>query len=239
MIGITSYGGYIPRLRLDRMSIFQNMGWFAPAIVVVAQGERSFCNWDEDSLTMAVAASRDCLVGMNKSAVDAVYLCSTTLPFADRLNAGILKTALNLKDEIHAADFTSTVRAGTTALIDALSMVRSGDRNQVLVTATDKRLTKAATFYEMWFGDGAASLLTGDTDVIAEFLGSHTVTYDFVDHYRGFHSQYDYMWEERWVRDEGYSKIIPEAITGLFNKLSISMDDVDKLVFPSRPNTVR
>ena len=232
MIGITSYGGYIPRLRLNRMSIFQNMGWFAPAIVVVAQGERSFCNWDEDSLTMAVAASRDCLVGMKKSAVDAVYLCSTTLPFADRLNAGIVKTALNLKDEIHAADFTSTVRAGTTALIDAFSMVRSGDRNQVLVTAADKRLAKAAYFYEMWFGDGSASLLAGDTDVIAEFLGSYTVTYDFVDHYRGSDSQYDYMWEERWVRDEGYSKIIPEAITGLFNKLSISMDDVDRLVFP-------
>ena len=40
MIGIKSYGGYIPRLRLNRMSIYQSMGWFAPAIVLVAQGER-------------------------------------------------------------------------------------------------------------------------------------------------------------------------------------------------------
>ncbi len=85
MIGIVSYGGYIPRLRLNRMSIFQEMGWFAPAIVMVAQGERSFCNWDEDSLTMAVAASQDCLKGLDKSTVEALYLCSTTLPFADRL----------------------------------------------------------------------------------------------------------------------------------------------------------
>jgi len=50
MIGITSYGAYIPRLRLDRMSIFQAMGWFAPAIMMVAQGHRSMCNWDEDSI---------------------------------------------------------------------------------------------------------------------------------------------------------------------------------------------
>ena len=55
MIGIVSYGGYIPKLRLNRMSIFQSMGWFAPAIIMVAQGERSFCNWDEDTLTMAVS----------------------------------------------------------------------------------------------------------------------------------------------------------------------------------------
>jgi hypothetical protein len=84
MIGIVSYGGYIPRLRLNRMSIYQQIGWLVPAVIMVAQGERSMCNWDEDSLTMAVAASRDCLKGMDKAKVDALYLASTTLPFADR-----------------------------------------------------------------------------------------------------------------------------------------------------------
>jgi len=230
MIGVISYGGYIPRLRLERMSIFKNMGWFNPAIVMLAQGERSFCNWDEDSLTMAVAASRDCLSGEDKSAIDTLYLCSTTLPFADRLNAGILKAALNLKNEIRASDSTSSLRAGTTSLIDALNLVRNG--SQALVTASDKRLSKTATNYEMWFGDGAASLLVGDSRVIAEFLGAHSVTYDFIDHYRGAYRSFDYMWEERWVRDEGYGKIIPETVNGLLRKLSITMEDVDKLIFP-------
>ena len=232
MIGITSFGGYIPRLRLNRMSIYENMGWFAPAIVMVAQGERSFCNHDEDSLTMAVASSRDCLAGLDKSKVDGHYLCSTTLPFSDRLNAGIVKTALNLRDDIAAADFASSLRSGTTAMIAALEAVKAGDKHQVLVTATDKREARSAYFYEMWFGDGAASVLVGDEGVVAEYLGSHTVSYDFVDHFRGDGHQYDYMWEERWVRDEGYSRIIPEAINGLFEKLSITMDDVDTLVFP-------
>ena len=36
----------------------------------------------------------------------------------------------------------------------------------------------------------------------------------------------------RWARDEGYAKIIPEAVQGLMAKLNITMDDVDKLVFP-------
>jgi len=232
MIGIVSYGGYIPRLRLDRMSIFQNMGWFAPAIVMVAQGERSFCNWDEDSMTMAVAAARDCLKGVDKQAVDALFLCSTTLPFQDRLNAGIAKTALNLKDNMVAQDVTSWLRAGTTGLITALNCVRSGEVHKALVVGTDKRETRTAAFYEMWFGDGAAAVLVGDTDVIAEFKGSYSVAHDFVDHYRGEGLRYDYTWEERWVRDEGYAKIVPEAVKGLFNKLSISMDDVDKFVFP-------
>ncbi|MFZ4440682.1 MAG: 3-oxoacyl-[acyl-carrier-protein] synthase III C-terminal domain-containing protein, partial [Syntrophales bacterium] len=232
MIGITSYGAYIPRLRLDRMAIFQAMGWFAPAIVMVAQGERSMCNHDEDSLTMAVAAARDCLTGREKMAIDGAYLCSTTLPFADRQNAGIMKTALNLRDDMITADFTSSLRAGTTGLLTALEVAQGGSRKNILVAATDKRETRPACFYEMWFGDGAAALLVGDQDVIAEFKGAYTVSYDFVDHYRGAQKSYDYMWEERWLREEGYSKFIPEAVDGLFKKLAITMNDVQKVVFP-------
>ena len=232
MIGITSYGAYIPRLRLDRMAIYQAMGWFAPAIVMVAQGERSMCNHDEDSLTMAVAAARDCLAGRDKQKIDGAYLCSTTLPFADRQNAGILKTALNLRDDMITADITSSLRAGTTGLLTALESVRGGSRRSILVAAADKRETKPAYFYEMWFGDGAAALLVGDSNVIAEFQGAYTVSYDFVDHYRGAGKRYDYTWEERWLREEGYSKFIPEAVDGLFRKLGITMNDVQKVVFP-------
>ncbi len=232
MVGITAYGAYIPRLRLDRMSIFQSMGWFAPAVVMVAQGERSMCNWDEDSLTMAVAAARDCLTGVDRSRVDGLYLASTTLPFADRQNAGIVATALNLRSDILTADFTASLKAGSGALITALDAVKGGERHQVLVAAADRRETKTAYFYEMWFGDGAAALCVGDENVIAEFLGSHSVSYDFVDHYRGAGDKYDTMWEERWARDEGYAKIIPEAVNGLLDKLGITMDDVDQLVFP-------
>jgi 3-hydroxy-3-methylglutaryl CoA synthase/NAD(P)-dependent dehydrogenase (short-subunit alcohol dehydrogenase family)/putative sterol carrier protein len=232
MIGIVSYGGYVPRLRLNRTSIFQNIGWLVPAVVMVAQGERSFCNWDEDSLTMAVAAARDCLTGVDAKRVDALYLASTTLPFADRLNAGILATALNLRDDILAADVTSSLKAGTTAIVTALEAIRSGDRHQVLVAASDRREAKAASFYEMWFGDGAAALLLGDEGVIAEFKGAYSVSYDFVDHYRGAGQRFSYTWEERWVRDEGYAKIVPQAINGLLDKLGLSIDEVERVVYP-------
>ncbi|MCP4691787.1 MAG: SDR family NAD(P)-dependent oxidoreductase, partial [Desulfobacterales bacterium] len=232
MIGVTSYGAYIPRLRLDRMAIFQSMGWFAPAIMMVAQGERSMCNWDEDPLTMAVAAAKDCLTGMDKQTLDGLYLASTTLPFADRQNAGVVSTALNLRDDIITSDFTSSQKAGSTALITALETVKGGDKKNLMVAATDRRETRTAYFYEMWFGDGAACVMVGDEDVIAEYKGSYSMSYDFVDHYRAAGKRFDYVWEERWARDEGYAKIIPEAVNGLMKKLSISMDQVDKLIYP-------
>jgi len=74
----------------------------------------------------------------------------------------------------------------------------------------------------MWFGDGAASVMVGDKDVIAEYKGSYSISCDFVDHYRGSDNKFDYVWEERWQRDEGYGKIIPQAINGLMKKLGIT-----------------
>ena len=232
MAGIVSYGAYLPRLRLERMGIMMSMGWFAPGLITAAQGERTMCNWDEDSVTMAVAASRDCLVGMDKAKIDGLHLATTSPPFADRSSAGILSEALNLKDEIASADFTSTQKAGTSALTAALSAVKSGDRSCVLVTASDHRRTKAAWFHEMWFGDGAASLLIGDGNVIAEYLGGFSVTHDFLDHYRGLDEKFDYNWEERWIRDEGYMKIYAQAIGGLLKKTGVAPADVAKFVYP-------
>ena len=232
MIGITTYGAYIPRLRLSRAAIVQSMGWFAPAIMAVAQGERAMCSWDEDTLTMAVAAARDCLKGLDKGQLDGLYLASTTLPFADRQNAGILAAALNLNRRLVTADFASSLKAGTTALMTALETVKSGERRRVLVAAGDSRQTRTAYFYEMWFGDGAAAFCVGSEDVIAAYKGGHTVSCDFVDHYRGADRRFDYMWEERWVRDSGYSKLIPEAVNGLLERTGLTIADVDRLVFP-------
>ena len=231
MVGIVSYGSYIPRLRLNRMSIVKSMGWFSQAIVALAKGERSFCDHDEDTVTMAVAAARDCLIGLDKDELDALYLCSTTLPFSDRLNAGIVSTALNLKPEILASDITGSQKAATTGIITALSVAESMDQ-KILVAASDNRRTKPVSNYEMLFGDGSAAVIVGKDQVVAEFEGSHSINYDFIDHYRGATMETDYVWEERWVREEGYTKFIPEVIEGLFAKLSIGTGDVDKLVFP-------
>ncbi len=232
MAGIVSYGGYIPKLRLSRMGIFQTMGWFAPATMAVAGGERSMCNWDEDSLTMAVAAARDCMTGMDRGKLDALYLCSTTLPFADRQNAGIVSLALNLNENVLTADMTASQKIATTGVVTALDAIKGGGKEAVLVVAADNRKTKSAYFHEMWYGDGAAALLMGNENVIAECLGSHSVSIDFVGHYRGATNEYDYNWEERWIRDEGYSKIIPEAVTALLEKCNTSADDISKFIFP-------
>ncbi|MBT4268881.1 MAG: 3-hydroxy-3-methylglutaryl CoA synthase [Deltaproteobacteria bacterium] len=232
MVGITSYGGYIPRLRLNRGVIYGANAWMAPGLIGSAGGERSMANWDEDSLTMAVEAARNCIAGFDKIQIDATYMASVNFPFEDRLNSGVLATALNLNRSLDSADFTASQRAGASAVMAGINAVKSGDFRNVLVAAGDRRITKMAYTHELLAGDGAAALLLGSDNVIAEFKGAATITEDFVDHYRGEGAQFDYNWEERWIKDEGILKIVPATIQSLFEKTGVSGKDIDRFVMP-------
>jgi 3-hydroxy-3-methylglutaryl CoA synthase len=236
MTGITAYGAYIPRLRLQRKAIAQANAWFAPGLVGNAKGERAMANFDEDAVTMAVEAGRACLPAndpiKDRGFVDAAYFASTSMPFSDRQNAGIVASALNLSDDISSVDITSSQRAGTSALIAALDAVGSGRAKSPLVVAGENRKARAASTQELAFGDAAAALTLGKDKVIAKFLGSHSHTVDFVDHFRGEGEEFDYGWEERWIRDEGYTKIVPKAVKHLFEKTGVTGADIAHFVVP-------
>ncbi|NQU64904.1 MAG: OB-fold domain-containing protein [SAR324 cluster bacterium] len=84
----------------------------------------------------------------------------------------------------------------------------------------------------MLFGDAAAAFVVGGEDVIAEYKGSYSVTYDFGDHFRGANSQFDNQWEDRWIRDLGFDQFIPEVVTGLLEKTGLQMTDFSKVIYP-------
>jgi 3-hydroxy-3-methylglutaryl CoA synthase len=237
MTGITSFGAYIPRLRLQRKAVAEANAWFAPSLLAGARGERAMANWDEDAVSMAVEAGRDCLPASDplreRAFIDSIYFASTSAPFADRLNAGIVARALALPQTIAAMDVAGSQRAALSALTAALAAVESGRADAPLIVAGERRKARAASAQELAYGDGAAALLLGRNNVIARFLGSHSVTVDFVDHFRAADAEFDYGWEERWIRDEGFAKIVPEAIRGLLEKTGTTGAEIAHFILPS------
>ncbi len=228
--GILSYGAYIPRLRLQRSAIFAANAWFAAGLKGLAMGERAIANWDEDSVTMAVEAARDCLTGFDRGTVTALSLASTTHPFADRLNSGIVKEALTLSDSISALDVAGSQRAGTSSLIQALNAGVNGGTQ--LCVASELRKARPASEGELVQGDAAAAILVGAGDPIARFIGSHSVTLDFVDHFRASGADFDYTWESRWIRDEGYSMLLGDALAAAIETLVVDPAKIDRLLIP-------
>ena len=238
-VGIHAFGGYVPRRRLQREVIAATNAWFNPGLKGLGKGERSIANWDEDAVTMAVEAARDALgsTGRDGDVIQGLYLASTSLPFQDRQNAGIVAEALHLGHSLRTLDVTGSQRAGTSALVTALQAVAGGG-GPVLVVGAEKRRTKAASPLELTTGDGAAALLIAEGGGAARLLGHATETVDFVDHYRGQNQAFDYVWEERWVRDEGYLEIVPKAVVRALDAAAVEPGAVTHFCFPSAARRV-
>lgn len=222
MVGITSYGAYIPWYRIKREVIHSAMGWAGAGRM---PGEKTVANYDEDNITMAVAAATDCLNGIERKKIDALYFATTSSLYAVRQNAGIIATALDLRPDIRTADFTNSTKSGAGALLSACDAVKAGSLGAVLACASDHRLTQAASDQEQVYGDGAAALLIGRNGVIATLEGSYSASYDFMDRWRVAEDKFEHSWEPRWIREEGYAKFIPEAIYGLLKKYNLDIKD--------------
>ena len=74
MAGITSFGVYIPIYRLDRDEIAQMWGTRSIG------GQKAVAGYDEDAVTMAVAAARQCLTH-HQFQPDGLYFATTTAPY--------------------------------------------------------------------------------------------------------------------------------------------------------------
>src|SRR3546814_11050477 len=109
--------------------------------------------------------------------VSTLLLASTSAPFADRQNAGIVKEALTLPDAVLTLDVGTSQKAGTGALIQAF---RSADSGRTLVAASEKRRARPASEAELANGDAAAALLLGPGQGLATFIGTHLVSAGFV-----------------------------------------------------------
>lgn len=228
-IGITSYGVHIPRYRLSRKTISEAVGWLSPG---AAPGEKAVANYDEDSLTMAAAAGMDCLKGANQAGVDGLYFASTTFPYRERQSAAIIATALDLRHDIRTADFADSLKAGTGAILSAHDSIKGEGAGSILLCASDCRLGKPGSSQEVAFGDGAAALLLGSDGVIASLEGSYSVSYDFPDYRRSEGDKFVRTVEDRFIREEGYAKFIPEAVSGLLRKYELGAKDIAKVAYP-------
>jgi len=234
MVGITGYGGYVPRLRLQRAAAAKANAWLNPGLMGKSKGERAMANWDEDAITMAVEAARDALgPDDDRSRVKALYFGTTTAAFTDRLNAGIVQAALTLEPQTACFDVTGTQRAGLSALSNALAAVRGGLKGEALAATGERRKARAASAQELDGGDAGAAILVGDKDVLAEHIGSAVSTVDFVDHFRAAGEEFDYNWEERWIRDEGFAKIVPPVIKAALAEAKVEPGAVDVFILPT------
>ncbi len=225
MLGIVSYGAYIPIYRLSREAIGQM--WTKS----VGKGEKAVANADEDSLTMGVEAVLDCLNGLDRQKVDGLYFATASPPYVEKQSASIIRAAADLREDILTMDISHSLRGASTAMKAATDAVRAGSARQVMVAASECRIPAPNSDFEANLGDGAAAFLVGDSDVAAEIEGSYHVSSEFIDVWKKPRDTFMQTWEDRFIRDEGYLKILPQAVAALLKKQDIGPKDIAKAAF--------
>ncbi len=221
MAGISSYGAYIPRLRLPLAVI----GGGTPK---PGGPEKAVANYDEDAVTMGVAAAIDCLRGVDRGTIDAVLFASTSYPFKEKQGAAIVAKALDLRRDVHTADLGDSLRAGTSAIRAGLDAIKASSAKRVLVVVGETRMAAPRSAVESSLGDAAAAFLLGADEVAAEIVAMHSVADEIIDVWRTEGDPFVHAWEDRFVVDHGYRANVREVVKGLYAKAGVGSKDVTR-----------
>lgn len=233
--GITGYGAYVPRLRIARATIAAAHRWMAPGLRAQSAGERAHGSWDEDSVTMAVEAARDALAAHeagHAQALRALSFLSATPPAAELQCGALAAELLGLDAGARTRDLTASHRALAATLDDALAAPAAGGAPSLLV-ASDRPRARIASTQEIGQGAGAAAFALGSGRVIATRLGGASRHAMFMDHFRAEGASGDYWWEERWIRDEGYLKLLATTVNDALAGAGQGAAAVDHFILPT------
>jgi hydroxymethylglutaryl-CoA synthase len=218
MAGIKSFGIYLPLWRLP-------LNVISPGF----KGEKAVAALDEDSVTMAVSASQECLRGLDRKIVDGLIFSSTTFPFAEKQLASLIALAIDLRPDIFTLDIGGSLKAGTGGLKVAVDTIQVRGAKNVLVVAADCRTASPGSPLEMSLGDGAAAILVGRDDVIAEFEESFSIANEMMDIWRASGHSFVQTWEERFIVMRGYQAIMIKTIKGLLERQGLKSSDYHRL----------
>jgi hydroxymethylglutaryl-CoA synthase len=222
LVGILSYGAYIPIWRISRDEIARASG--APS----RGGERSVASWDEDSLVMGVEAGCDCLRGIDSREIDGLYFATVSPPFKEKQSASIIASALDLRKDVYTFDITGSPRAATLAVKAASDMVKAGGAKRVLVIAADSRRARPNSDFEQTFGDGAAALLIGEGENIADIVGFSTVVNAIPGPWKREEDIYLNVFDARFDSRYGLLTDVTQAVSELMEKCNIAVKDISK-----------
>jgi len=227
-MGIASHAVYVPRLRLERQEVAAFNGWFNTGLKS-KKGSRAICSWDEDSITMAVEAARSCLAPDVRQTVTDIAVASSTHPFVEPASSMYVTAALRLPEAVSSIDHVGSQRVGVSALRQAFEKSQASS----LVVASDRRRAKPASASEMTYGAGAAAIHVAPGGDAARLVAASSLSSPFLDHFRAAGESHDYYWEERWIRDAGVRRFLPQVIADVLEKAQAKPGDIRQFVCPT------
>jgi hydroxymethylglutaryl-CoA synthase len=237
MVGIITYGVYIPRYRIRVEEIARVWGANAADISGgLGVFEKSVPDMDEDTATIAVEAARNALArrAVDPEKIGAVYVGSESHPYAVKPTACTVGEAIGATPHMTAADFEFACKAGTAGIQTCMGMVASGMITYGLAIGSDVAQGAPSDALEYTAAAGGAAFIIGRDDPIAVLNHTCSYTTDTPDFWRREGQDYP-RHGGRFTGDPGYFKHVEGATRLLFEQLNKSAKDYEYAVF-HQPN---
>jgi hydroxymethylglutaryl-CoA synthase len=233
MVGIVSYGTYIPRYRITLADIAG--AWEKdPAEILPALGvaEKSVPGQDEDAVTMAIESALKSLATFQgkPSNIDTLFVGSESHPYAVNPTSTIVGGFLGIGNSYLAADFEFACKAATAAIQATVALISAGQTKWGLVIGTDTAQGKLHDALEYTAAAGAAAFLLGKTQVIAQLLSYTSFSSDTPDFWRRDGIRYP-SHAGRFTGEPAYFAHVMGAALRLFQKAQCKPSDMDYCVF--------
>jgi hydroxymethylglutaryl-CoA synthase len=176
--GIIGYGVSVPYLRVKIEEIYEVWRNYSLDFLKERLGlsERAVLQPNEDSITLAIAASKAALehAKVDKEKIDSLFFGTCTNPYDSKASATIIAEALGLSNYLTCGDVQFSTKSGTTAIQLCMALVNSGMARYGLAIGSDtlNRHACPGRLFEYEASAGAAAFIIGKEKPIAEIEGT-------------------------------------------------------------------
>ena len=233
MAGIVGYGAYIPRNRIKSEEIARQWGK-DPAVIRrgLLLEEKSVPGFDEDTITISVAAGRAAIerAGIDPERIGALYIGSESHPYAVKPSGTVVAEALGTGPEIHIADFEFACKAGTEAMFVALGLVESKRVEYALGIGADTSQGAPDDALEFSASAGGAAFLFGRKDLLVDVVDTYCYSTDTADFWRREGEFYP-RHGGRFTGEPAYFKHVLSSARGMLEKSGLKPSDFRHAVF--------
>ncbi len=208
MVGIITYGAYIPRFRIKVEEIARVWGANAAEITGgLGVLEKAVPDYDENTATFSVEAARSALRRrpIDVADIKAVYVGSESHPYAVKPTAVTVGEAIGATPVMTAADYEFACKAGTAAIQTVMGLVSSGMMKYAVAIGADTAQGAPGDALEYTAAAGGAAYVIGNDDPIAVINETCSFTTDTPDFWRREGEDYP-RHGGRFSGDPGYFK---------------------------------
>ena len=228
---IHGYGAYLPYYRLPTTEIARvwKGGGSGPNV------EKAVASMDEDTVTMAIEASRQAMRMSGTKSLGAVFVGTESKPYAVKPTITIVAQALGQHHTL-AADIEFACKAGTEAMQGITGLVGSGMIDAGLAIGMDTAQGRPGDDLEYTAASGGAAFVIGKNDkrAIAVIDCSTSFVSDTGDFWRRAHERYP-RHLSRFTGEPAYFYHIENSVKTLFKETGHKASDFAYAVF-HQPN---